>query len=288
VLETAGQPQPNIYYPSLSPDGQRVVVTSGEIGNYDIWVHDLIRSTRTRLTFDAGQERSPAWSPLGDEIVYWLEGADGSSLMRKAADGTGEAVVLVEAKGYLPGPDWSRDGRYLVYAERNADENFDIRYLQFGSDGAVSEPVTFLGTPANEGSPKLSPDGRFVAYVSDESGRDEIYVQPSPEGTGRWLASVNGGSQPRWGRDGRELYYVQDTTLMSVSVSTGEAVALGQPQQLFQLHGQISSFLVPMYDVSADGRRFVTFGPTEQDKDEAPPKIRVVQNWYEEFRDRQR
>jgi Tol biopolymer transport system component len=245
------------------------------------------------LTFDAGQERTPAWSPLGDEIAYWLTGADGSSLMRKAADGTGEAVVLVEAKEFLLSPDWSRDGRYLVYSERNAQTGYDIRYFQFASDGTVSEPVTFLGTPARESTSMLSPDGRFVAYVSNESGRAEVYVRPFPDGAGRWQASVEGGGQPRWSRDGRGLYYVQNTTLMNVSVSTGQGVTLGQPRSLFASDDLRFANSHPGYDVSADGQRFVTVawfdeiqpGASEPTEPE-PPKIRIVQNWYEEFRER--
>jgi Tol biopolymer transport system component len=282
-------------YPALSPDGRRIAVSSAEGGTLDIWVHDLTRSTKTRLTFDAGSERTPAWSPSGDEIVYWLAVTDHSSLLRRAADGTGEAVVLVKAKDSLPRPDWSRDGRYLVYSELNADGNFDIRYLQFAPDGAVSEPVTFLGTPAQESAPMLSPDGRFLAYSSDESGRPETYVRPFPGGDGKWQASVDGGTAPRWSRDGRELYYVQDnTTLMSVSVSTAQGATLGQPRMLFQSDVLASGVTAPTYDVSADGQRFVTSAPldeiqpgaSEQSEPE-PPKIRIVENWYEEFRNRQ-
>ncbi len=289
VLETIGQPQSAMYTPALSPYGQRIAVTSGEGGNRDIWVHDLVRSTKTRLTFDEGAESNPTWSPSGEQIIYWLTGADGSSLTRKAADGTGEAVVLVEAKGYMPGPDWSRDGRFLVYDENTGPEtSFDIRYVKLEADGSASEPVTFLATPATELAPKLSPDGRFLAYVSNESGRGEVYVRPFPKGTGKWQASVDGGSQPRWSRNDRELYYVSDGTLMGVSVSTGQGVALGQPQQLFRSDDLLSAVPVPAYDVSADGQRFVTIAPVEQGEEAAAPKIRVVLNWYEEFRDRER
>ncbi len=171
LLETVGQPQ-NIAQPALSPDGQRVAVRSNESGNFDVWIHDLTRSTKTRLTFDEVTEAHPAWSPSGQEIAYRRnDRGPRDTLMRKSADGTGEAVVLVESESDLHWPDWSHDGRYLVYSEENSETGRDIRYVELGSDGAASEPVTFLSTPANEDRPQLSPDGRFLAYVSTESGR---------------------------------------------------------------------------------------------------------------------
>ena len=206
--------------------------------------------------------------------------------MRKTVDGTGEAAVLVEADSFTSGADWSRDGRYLAYYELNPDtQSEDIRYVEFGADGDASEPVTFLSTPAEERAPKLSPDGRFLAYVSNESGRTEIYVQPFPDGAGKWQVSENGGSQPRWRSDGKRLYYVEgEDALMTVSISTEPAFTLGQPQVQFESR-DLGSGLGAAYDVSADGQRFLTIVPVEG-ADAAPPKIRIVQNWYEEFRER--
>jgi eukaryotic-like serine/threonine-protein kinase len=241
------------------------------------------------LTFDPGREVQPTWSASGDRIAYWLQGAEGLSLMTISADGTGEAVVVLEAKSDLIDPEWSHDGRYLVYGERSAETGFDIRYVELEADGSASEPVTFLATPANEQAPKISPDGRFLAYSSDESGRLETYVRPFPGGDGKWQASVDGGSSPRWSRDGRELYYVQNATLISVSVSTGQGVALGRPRRLFRSDSLTSANGAPNYDVSPDGQRFITIAPVEQgEEEEAPPKIRIVLNWYEEFRNRER
>ena len=288
LLEIVGQPQPGILYPTLSPDGQRIAVTSNESGSQDIWVHDLIRATKTRLTFDPGAERIPTWTASGDEIAYWLVGSEASSLRSTAADGTGEPVVLVESPNFLPNPSWSRDGHYLVYQENNPETGYDIRYIQVEADGSASEPVTFLATPAVEQAPKLSPDGRFVAYTSSESGRYEIYVRPFPEGAGRWLASVNGGARARWSNDGTELYYTEDDALMAVSVSTAQGVIFGQTQQLFESRDLVYTRSATTYDVSADGQRFIMVAPVEDEEEEvAPPKIRLVQNWYEEFRDRE-
>ena len=286
VLESVGQPQPTIGSPSLSPDGQRVAVTSTESGNADIWVHDLTRSTKTRLTFEDRPEVYSAWSPSGREIIYQYVGPP-HRLLRRAADGTGEAVVLLEAEIPLVRPDWSRDGRYLVYDETNPEARNDIRYIELGTDGEAGEPVMVLGSPADEQFAKLSPDGRYLAYESDESGRYEIYVLSFPGGDGKRQVSVNGGQQARWRSDGRELYYVEGDTLMAVSVSTESALTLGQPQQLFEAPGLVLAVggTNGGYDVSADGERFLTVAPVEG-AEAAPPTIRIVQNWYEEFRDR--
>ena len=209
--------------------------------------------------------------------------------MRKSADGTGEAVVLVEADGYPFASDWSTDGRYLAYSELTSEAGFDIGYVELQSDGETSEPVTFLSTPLNEGTPRFSPDGRFVAYNSDESGLFEVYVRPFPDGTaGKWQVSVNGGGQPRWRSDGKELYYVEDSTMMAVSVSTEPTFTPGQPQLLFESADLISSDGTTTYEVAADGERFVTVSPVADADEEAVPRtIRIVQNWYEEFRDRE-
>jgi Tol biopolymer transport system component len=197
VLETIGQPQQGMVRPALAPDGQRIAVRASESGNQDVWIHDLIRSTKTCLTFDERAERTPTWSPSGREVAYWSQDDEGHRLMSTSADGTGEPVVLVESANVLNAPDWSRDGRYLLYYEINPATRHDIRYIELGADGAASEPVTFLDSPAGERDPKLSPNGRFLAYSSDESGSSEIYVRPFPDGAGKWQVSVNGGRYPR-------------------------------------------------------------------------------------------
>ncbi len=291
LLEAVGQQQPNMTQLALSPDGQRVAVSSSESGNADIWVHDLTRSTKTRLTFEDQPEDTPAWSPSGREIAYHIEGPP-DRIIRRAADGTGEPAVLVDAEFRLVRPDWSHDGHYLVYDEfdPSAEMHNDIRYIELGADGQAGDPVMFVSSPADEQSPTLSPDGRYLAYESDQSGRREIYVRPFPEGAGKWQVSVNGGTGPRWRSDDKELYYIEGTTLMAVSVSTESAFTVGQPTKLFQSAdlNSVGGGGAPRYDVSADGQRFLTVASVLDDDEEetASPKIRLVQNWYEEFRDR--
>jgi len=169
----------------------------------------------------------------------------------------------------------------LVYASRT-----DLHYLERQANSAASEPVTILNTPAVERVPKVSPNGRFLAYLSDESGRDQVYVRPFPSGAGKWQASVDGGRQPLWSRDGTELYYVDDRTLMAVSVTLEPEFTHGHPQRLFEsqdLYNRVASLT---YDVSADGQRFLTIAPFP-DEDAPAPTIRVVENWHEEFRERE-
>jgi Tol biopolymer transport system component len=201
-------------------------------------------------------------------------------------DGTGAAVVLAESSG-IANHDWSRDGKYLVYQHFNAGTGTDIRYVELQPGGDPRKPVAFLSTAANERVPRLSPDGRFLAYVSNEAGSNEIYVRPFPDGAGKWQASASGGTQPRWRSDGKEMYYVKDNALMAVAVSTGQGFTLGPPQRLFESADLRHTLAATQYDVTADGQRFVTIAPVQQDEP-APPKIHIVLNWYEEFRDRER
>ncbi len=147
-----------------------------------------------------------------------------------------------------------------------------------------------MQTPYAEGLAKLSPDGRFVVYQSNESGRDEIYVRPFPEGGGRTAVSTNGGSQPRWSTGGKEIFYVEGATLMAVQVSTRPDFSVGSVTRLFEHRAltPVAEWPFARYDASADGRRFLLAAPVAADDGKQEVKIRVVQNWYEEFRDRER
>ena len=287
LLEMVGQPQRDMRSPSLSPDGRRVAVVLTESGKRDVWVHDLVSATKARLTFQARSFFQPTWSPSGREVLYESRGDGGARVETKPVDGTGDAVVLIEGKGVLANPAWSPDGQYLVYqGPGQGTTKSDIHYLERQANGAASEPVTIVNTPATERVPKVSPDGRFLAYLSNDSGRDEVYVRPFPSGAGRWQASVDGGTQPLWSRDGSELYYVDDRTLMAVSVTLEPEFTHGHPQRLFESQDLYNRVVSLTYDVSVDGQRFLTIAPFP-DENAAAPTIRVVENWYEEFRDRE-
>ena len=282
-LEVIGQPQDVTLYPALSPDGSHVAVRGIEDNNDDVWVHEVGRSLKRRLTFDAAVDGRPIWSPSGKEITFWSARQGNGDIYMRPADGTGEPALLVGAPLRERPSDWSPDGKYLLYDIHNEENTWDLWYLKRKEDGSGFEPVPFLQTSFSERAAKFSPDGRFVAYVSDESGRNEVYVRPFPGAEGKWQVSGNGGIQPRWSKDGKELFYVERDTLMTVAVATTPSFTSGAATRLFQDAHLIGT--VPRYDVSADGHRFVLTEPAAI-AEEKPPSIHIVENWYEEFKDR--
>ena len=285
-LGVIGQPQDLIRFPALSPDGRQVAVRGLEDNNEDVWVHQVGRSLKRRLTFDAATDGLPIWSPSGKEIAFRSDRGEGyDKIYIRPADGTGEPALLVDNPLDEIPNDWSLDGKYLLYSVNGEETAWDLWYLKRKEDRSGFEPVPFLQTSFSERASKFSPDGRFVAYVSDESGRNEVYVRPFPGGDGKWQVSGNGGTQPRWSQDGKELFYVERDTLMAVAVATTPSFTSGAVTRLFQ-DAYLLGLDAPRYDVSGDGRRFVLREPVAG-AEEKPPSIHIVQNWYEEFRNRE-
>ena len=286
-LAVIGQPQDRIRYPALSPDGRYVAVRGTEDNNQDVWVHEVGRSLKRRLTFDAATDGLPIWSPSGKEIAFRSDRGEGyDNIHIRPADGTGEPTLLVDNPLDERPNDWSPDGKYLLYSVNDEETGWDLWYLKRKEDGSGFEPVPFLQSSFSERAAKFSPDGRFVAYVSDESGRNEVYVRPFPGGDGKWQVSGNGGTQPRWSKHGKELFYVGRDTLMAIAVATTPSFTSGAVTRLFQ-DADLLGIDDPRYDVSADGRRFV-LGEPVAGAEEKPPSIHIVQNWFAEFRGRQR
>jgi hypothetical protein len=240
---------------SLSPDEKRIAVYRADGA---IWTLDLARDgIVTRFTFDSS--RRPIWSPDGSRIIF----AKSGSLYGKPVRGTGAEQPLLGSAG-VP-TDWSRDGRYLL-----STNNGDLWILADGK----SNP--FQRTEFNESDGQFSPDGKWIAYTSDESGRPEVYVQSFPASGGKWLISIAGGSQPRWRRDGKELFYLApDGKLMAVPVNTGAGFEYGTATVLFQ--APIQEFPSTIgYAVASEGQRFLIRGISKEAK--ASP-ITVMTNW---------
>ncbi len=267
--------------PALSPDGRRLAVHVRDNG-IDIWIYDLDRGASSRLTFDSTLSGHAAWSPSGAEITYSTFHNGNFDIMSKPSNGDGEAKVLVGPPAQEAASNWSPDHRFLVYETISSETKRDLLLRERRPDGSLGDAKVFLQTKFGEGAPKFSPDGRFIAYVSDESGGNEVYVRSFPNGEGKWRVSTNGGTAPRWRRDGKELFYGERRKLMAVSVTTQPAFSSAAPAALFESRA-LGDFY-PQFDVTGDGKRFIL---CERVVAEQPLAVHVVHNWFEEFRGRQ-
>ncbi len=265
---------------ALSPVGAQVMVSrvSPETSVKDhLWMLDFSPPRTTRFTLTP-YSNYPIWSPDGSYIVFSAASADGAiDLYRKQASGANEAELLLHSpNGELTPTSWSRDGHYLLYTVRNPRTQLDLGWLSLEPG---SKPVPFLQTGANEREGHFSPDGHWVAYTSDESGRDEVYLRTFPGAGERVTVSIAGGASPRWRADGKELFYLAaDGNLMSVDVTPGRESQRVTPKPLFQAPRvfEASCSCLPDWDVTADGKRFLFAMPAEQS---TRATFNVVLNW---------
>jgi Tol biopolymer transport system component len=272
----------------LSADGGRIVAHLHEPrvasqGGGGLWLLDPVRGTESRFTFTSAHDTDPQWSPDGSRVVFSSfrrDSAKANLYVKLAGGATPEELLLKTDAGKAP-RQWSTDGRYIVYESIGADSTSDIWVLPLTGE---RKPIPFLVTPAREGQGALSPDGKWMAYTSNESGRLDIYAQPFPATGGKWLISTGGGVQPRWRRDGKELYYVSapPQKLMAVDVKTdGAMFQASVPHPLFDVpgipvNGPGAGTLSGSYSVSADGQKFlVAIQPTA---DMSNP-LSIVLNW---------
>jgi Tol biopolymer transport system component len=260
--------------PRLSPDGG-VVAVAIEEQETEVWLYNLSRDTLTRLTFQGSTNYNPIWTRDGKRIAFT---SVGYGLFWQPADGSGGPEMLNELGG-LPNS-WSPNGQLLAFDEQRSSAGRDIWVLR---PGEHKEEV-FLGTPFNEGAAQFSPDGRWLAYASNESGRYEIYMQPYPGPGGKWQISTEGGGEPLWNPNGRELFYRSGNKMMAVEITTQPSFSAGKPKVLFAGQYQPSPNPVPNanYDVTPDGQRFIMLKPGGQEQ--APTQINVVLNWFEELK----
>ncbi|MCW5978718.1 MAG: PD40 domain-containing protein [Bryobacteraceae bacterium] len=288
-LAGPGPPRLRLHYPAISPDGKSVAVETLQEGNLDLWVNDIARGSRIRLTADPATDLLPVWSPDGEWIAYTSGRTGAYNIFLRRSDASAEDEVLTSGKGYQRVSDWSADGQRILFYEgdayfsregRDPNGSSSLQYLERNATGGWDAHV-FLRSPHSLRAPKLSPDGKRLAYLSNESGRYELHVRPFPQGEGQWVVSRNGAAQPRWNRNGRELFYVERDTLMAVPVQTTGGFVAGPPAPLFT-HPNFGLWLDPNYDVSPGGDRFLL--PERFGGGEAASTLRVVQNWFAEFR----
>jgi Tol biopolymer transport system component len=246
-----------------------------------IWQYDLSRDTLTRLTFEGNNNLVPAWTPDGKRIAFISNKEGPQNLFWRLADGSGGLERLTTSENTNVPHSWSPDGQLLAYVEVNPTTGYDIWVLRMSDRKA--QP--FLRTPFNESVPRFSPDGRWLAYISNESGRAEIYVQPYPGPGGKWQISTEGGTEPVWNRNGRELFYRSGDKMMAVDITAQPSFSAGKPRLLFEGRYEQAPITSPNYDVSSDGQRFLMLKPTEQEQ-AAPTQINVVLNWFEELKRR--
>jgi serine/threonine protein kinase/Tol biopolymer transport system component len=262
--------------PAISPDGRRAVVDI-EGGTWGTWIYDFSRTTLTPLS-TRGSSQAPIWTPDGKRVAYRGTRTGFRNVFWKAVDSASEEERLTTKEGTSQTPgSFSSDGNWLAFSELSQATGADIWVLRM--DDHTSQP--FLATRFAEGNPRFSPDGRWLAYVSDESGRPEIYVQPFPATGDKWPISTDGGTEPVWSRTGRELFYVNGDTLMAVDITTQPTFAARSPRLLFQGRYGLSPTASSGYDVSPDGQRFLRVQATRPE----PPatQINVVMNWFTEL-----
>ena len=253
----------------ISPDGKRVAEVVHSSAKFDIWICDLARGGEARFTLDQAGGSAPNWSPDGSRIAFGSSRSGPLDLYVKAASGAGDEELLFHSDNQKILSHWSPDGQYLAFAEKDPKTNWDIWILPLGGD---KKPFPFLRTEFVEVFPQFSPDGKWIAYASDATGRSEVYVAPFPGPDGRWQISSEGGSSPRWRRDGKEIFYVSpDQKLMAVDVRTGSSVESGVPVPLFAARFVYTT----SYDVSADGQRFLV--NAEAAEEQSP--LTLVTNW---------
>jgi Tol biopolymer transport system component len=282
-VDSGWNPQGNITSVALAPDGKSLAVTLLRGAAQDIWVKQLPTGPFSRITFGDTAHSRGSWTGDGRSILYISDAGSGAGVPTMTrADGTGTPRTLLHAPLAFGQASATADGQWFVFRRSVAEAGSgDIYGLKTGD----TTLVPLLTTPARELSPTVSPDGRWLAYSSDESGTSEVYVRPFPEvSSARWQASVSGGSLPVWARNSRELFYVNGRQEMaSVELKPGSGFVAGEPRVLFPAGDYSLGGNAQVFDVTPDGRRFLMVRPVVGT---AETELVLVQNWFEEIKTR--
>ena len=267
-------------HPRLSPDGRRLAVEVQGAANDDIWVMDPAGHTAVRLTREGFNNR-PEWSPDGRRVLYTSSRAPSDGVWSQPADGSAEGTLLYhDAANPIREGVFTPDGRSLVYRVDTQDNNRDIFLKSLGDSG---KPVPLVATTNDEKEPRVSPDAHWLAYVSNETGREEVYVRAmAGSGGGRVPVSTEGGGEPLWSRDGKRLFYRTGAKLMAATIATAPTLAVTTRELLFEGPFATDNYH-PNYDVAPDGKRFVMIQPVEEGR-----QLVMISNWIEELRQRTR
>jgi serine/threonine-protein kinase len=305
-MDSAGKTQPLIPTPahymdwSLSPDGRRLAIETLEAGT-SLSVYDIDRAALMRLTFSGRANHSPVWAPDGKHIVYVSQMEEGGEvIMWIRADGAGEPRRLRQSTNAMGPRSFSPDGRHLAFAEFSAETNSDIWTLPIDSSDAdhpkAGKPEVFLQTPFNEMFPVISPDGRWMAYVSNESGTTEVYVRPfaggSPASGGKWQISIGAGMCPVWSRAARQLFYVaydinRETSRVIVTDYTVEGESFHVGRQHAWVDKEFRLTVGQRFALAPDGKRIVWLQPQElADEPKGNLHLTLLVNWFDEVRRR--
>jgi serine/threonine-protein kinase len=259
--------------PRVAPDLRRVVLVSQK----DVWLYDLTRDTRSRLTFDEAS-LYPLWAPTGMRLAYRSDRAGRPEIYMRTLDGSVPEERFPTSQDANIPLSWSPDGRFLAAVSVSAATANDIWVYPVEDR---REPLSFVRTKFREGAPTFSPDSRWIAYGSEQSGRGEIYMRPFPGPGEEWTISTDGGSEPVWARKAGRLFYRQGDAMMAVDITTSPTVVVGKPRRLFERPYKRSSAFWPNYDVAPDGQRLLMVkGGAQEDSS----RINVVLNWQEELK----
>jgi serine/threonine-protein kinase len=266
-------------FPRVSPDGGRLVFGIAE-QEMQIWVYTLARNTLTRVTLEGDVNGTPIWSPDGKRIAFDSNRLGPDNLFWQASDGSSVGAERLSASDHTHAPSsFSPDGKLLAYVEVSPQTGRDIWILRLSDHKA--EP--FLRTIYEETAPRFSPDGRFLAYSSDETGRREIYIQSYPGPSGKWQISDEGGQEPVWNPNGRELFYRNGSKMIAVEIDSKSGFSASKPRILFEGPYLRTSGSFPYYDVSANGQEFLMLKPLDSQTSTAM-QLNVVLNWWEELK----